>query len=375
MANFTLKQSDALIALQNISTPKAETIVLTDPPYGIDKNWRYEGEFKDPDLGEEYRKQFCHWSHVKTSGCFVFCDIRQLAMWESCFDSVGFKHVRIGVWVKPNAYWNPSPYSASSLEGFVWACNDRTVFNVRSTIPAYKCSYGGHYKDGEERHPFRKPVPLVRQIIRDLDACGKTIVDPFAGGGSIPVGALLESCHVLVSDIDAATLPNLDWRLENYYMWETSVPKEDIKMTDDNNTDPKPKPKKRRKRSGYTDTERLKIIKVLAEATELKNSGGGMREYDFLATLLGPDFNKSAKDMKGAKRKYGKLERRISVSDLWKECRAIAKEAKAQGVELHIPQMSAAERKSSDIRRVLYQSGLLKRQPKSKNDQMGLIND
>ena len=366
-------QSDAVDSILSSTSERAETVVITDPPYGDVGKWRHKGHMKDPVLTESYKEKLAKAFHLKASAVFIFCDIRQVSSWEKILKNSGFKYCRIGVWVKSHSNWAPSPYTSSSLEGFVWACSDRKDHNSGACIlPAYKCSNGGACKEGEERHPFRKPVALIRQIIRDISASGKTIIDPFSGGGSIPVAALLEECHVIASDIDPMVISNLAWKAKNYYMWETSQPREDIRMSEDNNSEGKKPPPKKRKKSGWTDGERMHIIKALAEHTKAVNAKRkGTREFLFLQSMLGKDFNRAPSDLKGKKRAYGKINRRVSEIDLWKEVKAIIGEAKKNDFVLLSPQMSSSQRKASDIRRVLFASGVLKEGDR-KRDQQGL---
>lgn len=375
MSQFETFQADAVESVQSATPNRSETVIITDPPYGDVEKWRYRGKLKDPVLTEPYKERLAKAFHLKASAVFLFCDIRQVSGWEKILKKSGFKYCRIGVWVKSHSNWAPSPYTASSLEGFVWACGDRNDHNSGACIlPAYKCSNGGVYKEGEQRHPFRKPVHLIRQIIRDISASGKTVIDPFSGGGSIPVAALLEDCHVIASDIDPSVISNLAWKCENYYMWETSQPREDIRMSEGNNSEGKKTPPKKRKKSGWTDGERLHIIKALMEHTEaINDKKKGIREFAFLQSMLGKDFNKPPAEMKGKKRGYGKIQRRVSEADLWKAVRDIVNEAKKAGVVLLSPQMSSAERKASDIRRVLFASGAVKHTAKGlSSDQQGL---
>ena len=131
-------------------------------------------------------------------------------------------------------------------------------------------------------------------------------------------------------------------------------------------------PPKKRKKSGWTDGERMHIIKALAEHTKAVNSNKkGTREFLFLQSMLGKDFNKAPSDLKGKKRAYGKINRRVSEIDLWKEVKAIIAEAKKNDFVLLSPQMSSSQRKASDIRRVLFASGVLKESDR-KRDQQGL---
>ncbi len=120
-------------------------------------------------------------------------------------------------------------------------------------IPVYNCSFSGVLKPGESPHPFRKPIPLIRQIIRDLDLHGDTIIDPFCGSGSTGVAGLLEACRVKLNDRDISSVDLANFRTENFELWRSSEPKEGIKMTEQKKT----KTKVKRRRTGSARENRL----------------------------------------------------------------------------------------------------------------------
>ena len=356
--SISILNIDALECLSSLEPKQGPVYVITDPPYGETNKELYQGPSKDPVLTREYKAQFASLCFEKAEGVFMFCNVRQIEEYENVFESVGFPYVRCGVWIKPNAYWRPAPYTKGAIEAFIWACKTRKT-SVQSVIPAYMCSTSGTLKPNEEHHPFRKPIPLIRKIIRDLGVCGSLIVDPFCGGGSIAVSALLEKCSVVAGDIDASIMENLEWRTKNFYLWKTSEPKEAIHMAG-----------RRGKKSKFEfrAEERNHIIKLLNAHTDLvKSEKPGIREAEFLEKLLGKDYNRLPE--KGKKREYGLIKRRVSVDRLWKECAVIARLAKQAGGELLIPKLSPAQRRDASIMAALVRTGVVVKNKLSKDQQ------
>ena len=363
---FRISNIDAVEFLASIDAQHDENYIITDPPYGNIESPHYEGPVKDPVLSPEYIKNLSSACYQKAKGTFLFCSLNQNEQWANALRKAGYEYVRVGVWVKPNAYWTPTPYTGGALEGFVYACKDRKG-GTHSRIPAYVCSYGGHLKDGEEKHPFRKPVPLVRQVIRDLGIRGKNIIDPFAGGGSIGVASLLEGNNSFSNDLDLHVISNLQWRLNNFELWETSQPKRGIVLVPtrkprkthkprkvqpegQSSTEKKAPPKKRRTRPLSTDNKRA-ILMAMLEHTKRKADGGGMTEREFLETLLGSNFDKRMK--KGEKKERGTLKRAYPVDKLWDECRFIKTTAAKAGKVIFFPKDTAKQKRERELLDIL----------------------
>jgi hypothetical protein len=374
---------DAVEFLLGVDTDNRQTYIITDPPYGNVDSPNWEGPVKDPVLSPEYMQSFSDACFQKARGTFLFCGLYQSQVWAKVLSKSGYEYVRTGVWIKPNAFWTPTPYTGGALEGFVYASKTRSD-GTHSRIPAYVCSYAGHHKPGEEKHPFRKPVPLVRQIIRDLSIHDKIIIDPFAGGGSIGVSALLENNINFSNDLDGHVINNLEWRLSNYEMWASSQPKRGIvvagprkprkthkpraaepvadveKHLDDQlaenaeaSGDDDKKPPKPRKTRPLNKEQKKQLLSALLIHTAKKKSGKGMTEREFLTILLGPDYNK--KVLKGQKRQLGTLGRMYPLKKLWAECNFIQETLKIRGQPIHIPKANAKEKKQTEYLDILDQ--------------------
>ena len=364
---FSISNIDAVEFMASINTQQDENYVITDPPYGNVDSPHYEGRVKDPVLSPEYIEKFSSACFQKATGTFLFCSLHQTERWSNVLRKVGYEYVRTGVWIKPNAYWTPTPYTGGALEGFVYACKHRKD-GTHSRIPAYVCSYAGHIKDGERKHPFRKPIPLVRQVIRDINIRGKNIIDPFAGGGSIGVASLLEGNNSLSNDLDNHAIPNLQWSLDNFELWETSQPKRGIvlaktrtprkthkpraqtpvdeKTTGEMIKDSPPRPK-RKTRPLTTDQKRAILLAMVEHTKRHTEDNNPMTEREFLELLLGPDFDRRMK--KGEKRERGTLKRAYPVDKLWAECRFIRATAAKKDKVVFFPKDTAKQKREKEL--------------------------
>lgn len=61
-----------------------------------------------------------------------------------------------------------------------------------------------HGRDKKSWHPTQKPGPLCSWLVRTYSHPGQTVLDPFAGGGNIPLAALREGRNVVASELDPA---------------------------------------------------------------------------------------------------------------------------------------------------------------------------
>lgn len=355
MISFELKNQPAsvfLTELLNSKDPDLPYSIFTDPPYGE------SNEACDKPLKTEEIRSLSLQFYNLANETFLFCGCKTLDLWKSSLKDAGYRYIRTGVWLKPNAYWQPTPYTGGGIEYFVFASKTR---EGRTCFPAYICSTSGQLKWAEENHPFRKPVPLARQVIRDAFSNNQDgfIVDPFAGSGSFGVAGLLEERFIILNELDGSMLPNIEWRLEHYDLWNSSEPKEGIKVvdpkTDTNQTDDGAEPKTNtRKRGKFSWKE--EEIKALCEAmaahtkrVKAKTKDKGMTEAEFLQLLQGipQEKNKQGKITKRGTK--GLFKRRIAAARIWTKCAWIRKIALEKGQDLRFPKKTQREMETGAV--------------------------
>lgn len=131
----------------------------------------------------------------------------------------GFDYVASNpcIWVKPNKFQgiigDPRKGMIIAYEQFIFAAKGdpalmkqgiQNIF-VYDTPPA-----------SDRVHPLQMPVDLTRRLVELTCVGGSTVIDPFAGSGSIGVGALERECHFTGIEADEEKAGN-----GNLYLRET----------------------------------------------------------------------------------------------------------------------------------------------------------
>ena len=352
MFDFEISNQSAESFLDKLIESKDNNLrysIFTDPPYGETK------ESCDPLLSKEEIESLSHKFFSLAEESFIFSGILNLRTWKESLENAGYRYLRTGVWLKPNAYWNPTPYTAGSIEHFVFASKSR---EGHTCFPAYKCSTSGHLKWAEENHPFRKPVPLARQIIRDAFSVNTDgfIVDPFAGSGSFGVAALLEEKSIILNDLDSSMVDNIKWRLDHYDLWSTSEPKGGIKVvstnTDTNQSNDESRPRRNRKKFSWKEEEIRHLCEAMAAHThrvKAKNKDKGMTEEEFLLLLQGKPQKKAKNGKVLQKAQKGLFSRRIAADRIWTKCAWIRKIAMEKGTDLLYPKKTQRQKETDAV--------------------------
>lgn len=134
-------------------------LVLTDPPYDLseeDKMW--------------FHNQFMR---ISKNGAIVFSPPEN--QWVHPVDQYGF-------WIKPISTKNTSRRYSRFVE---------MIFFYSTTIwnsDRHWSQYSNVFTDlveGATKHPYEKPVSLIKRLLLNHSNVGDTILDPFAGSGTI----------------------------------------------------------------------------------------------------------------------------------------------------------------------------------------------
>lgn len=119
----------------------------------------------------------------------VFSDVESCHEWRHALQR-GFRYVRTGAWVKPNAM--PQMSGDRPAVGFepCTIAHAKIRGNMRWNGGG-KAAVWIHNIAREDRpdHPCPKPEPLMRDLVLDFTDEGDAIVDPFAGSGTTAVAA------------------------------------------------------------------------------------------------------------------------------------------------------------------------------------------
>lgn len=154
---------------------KSVDCIITDPPYGIDK----EGVINDNNL-DEYYKSLPEMNRVlkDDSWIVVFTYDKQIP---NMFKNNPFEFMWIGIIYYPNmARFVYSPLGCSKKTTFMLfkKGNPKRHTMIRDVI---KCQYPFEKCYG---HPTPKPLNPLRMLVKNLSNENDIILDPFGGSGT-----------------------------------------------------------------------------------------------------------------------------------------------------------------------------------------------
>lgn len=212
-ASHTLLQGDCLELMLDLAD-KSFDVILTDPPYGIDaqdfgdsggKTWGGHNEYDDS-LGawQELIAEFAIHSFrlaKPEAHAYVFCDIDNYhELWE-CMDAAGWKCFRTPlIWVNPTANRAPWPQSGPHRrwQMILYANKgNRPVTKLVSDVITVA-------SDVNLNHHAQKPVALYVDLLRRSVNPGDSVLDPFAGTGTILAAAHELQARATAIELDPA---------------------------------------------------------------------------------------------------------------------------------------------------------------------------
>jgi len=187
-------------------------VVITDPPYtehvhAKSRRTKCGGGVEDRDLGfdaltiEQMEAAAAAIAYTCRRWALVFCAHDQVEGWREALLRHGMVDVkRTAIWHKTN--------SAPQLTGDRPAFNYESIVIMHSRDETPRWNGGGHGcvfsgpidathkipkgKAQSERHATPKPLWLMRRLVELFTDAGETIADPFAGGATTLVAAVVE---------------------------------------------------------------------------------------------------------------------------------------------------------------------------------------
>jgi site-specific DNA-methyltransferase (adenine-specific) len=192
---YTLYQGDAVTLVPLLT---GYDHCIADPPYEqeaqvrtrrtrayLDRRAPYAAIDFAP-ITEAQRRLFgqltCGW-------ILIFCQTEAVAAYRAV---LGTKYLRPLIWQKPDScpqFTGDRPGLGYEQLVCAWGKPGRSSWNSGGKRGVYT-----HYvHDGEPRlSPTQKPLPLMRELLRDFTQPDDVVLDPFMGSGSTGVACLLE---------------------------------------------------------------------------------------------------------------------------------------------------------------------------------------
>lgn len=198
-------------------------VILTDPPYGMgadqfgDSGGKAEGAHQYDDSYENWKKimpTFARLSYAVTkpqSHLYTFCDFDRFHELKSLLEDVGWNCFRTPlIWVKPTGSRTPwVDYGPQRKYELCLYANKgrRPVTKIFPDVVAYN-------PDENLGHNAQKPVALFVDMLKRSVAPGNTVLDPFAGSGTLFPAANELKCKAVAVESDANSFGIMLKRLE-----------------------------------------------------------------------------------------------------------------------------------------------------------------
>lgn len=209
---YQLHHGDALRVLSTLPDASVDALI-TDPPYSSggmmrgdrtdDTRTKYlqsgSGNKALADFGGDNRDQraYAYWCALWLGECLrivkpggvalLFTDWRQLPSTTDALQAGGFVWRGIVPWYKPTARPQSGRFSAQ-CEYVVWgSAGAMPVDYAEACLP-------GFYQASSPRdreHVTQKPLEVMRKLVQ-ITPVGGVVLDPFAGGGTTGVAAVIE---------------------------------------------------------------------------------------------------------------------------------------------------------------------------------------
>lgn len=212
MSSYRLEVSDARQFIGSLE-PDSVDACISDAPFGIlEEEWDNAGCSVTIELMPLlYRAMKPHAWGIIFINCWHVSLIRDAAI------AAGFKFVDLIVWKKT------SPNLQTPLETAIrFRKKGLNRFEVKPPC-MYINQVASRYRnleiDAGIHHPCRKPVRLMRKIIKDYTNRNDFIVDPFIGSGTTAVAAAIEERFCWGCDVTEEYFVDAAWRLKNYKLY------------------------------------------------------------------------------------------------------------------------------------------------------------
>lgn len=203
-------------AIDLIKTLPGESIdtVITNPPFGVDLHFDGYRPYEDTEehVLDLYRKVFveCYRVMAKDSWLVTFFSILNLHEVIAILREAGFyvQSEMPSIWVKPNkTQGNLGDVNRNLIvayEVFLWARKGEPVLLKQGRQNIF--IYDQPLAYGDERITMvQQSYELSEELVSMTSLGGSMILDPFAGSGSVGIGALNNQCHFIGFELDKET--------------------------------------------------------------------------------------------------------------------------------------------------------------------------
>ena len=228
-ARWCVVEGDCADVLRSLAA--GSVVVVTDPPYDARTHAGYKTcngndpkRVKIPFPPIDPAAVVPELLRVSSSWVVAFCALEQLG----AYQAAGGKHwVRAGIWHRPRAapmFTGDRPAQAADGVAILHARRGgRMTWNGGGSHAFWSVGHQPDEEGAQRGHPNRKPVVLMRELIRLFTSADDVVFDGYAGSGTTGVAALAEGRRVILVERDpigaalavarcAAVANGADWR-------------------------------------------------------------------------------------------------------------------------------------------------------------------
>lgn len=220
---------DCVKLMKETLAPSSVDFIATDIPYGIDMDLLEDmhgvNQMKsthDVDQNVEQMKPFLEGAFrvLKDNTYLMFFFAQQhqekLATWGR---EVGFSVLDWNLlWLKPHSCKNQAPHINPTKSYEPVMVMKKGSPRLAKPMTLCHMTVDGMPDKKLQSNPFAKPLEFVNTMMLDpVFFPGMTVLDPFAGGGSIVRAAILKGCKIIACEIDEARFPELQNRVKDTY--------------------------------------------------------------------------------------------------------------------------------------------------------------
>jgi DNA modification methylase/ParB-like chromosome segregation protein Spo0J len=220
---------DCVDLMNNVLAPNSVDFVATDIPYGIDmallEDMHGIEQMKSThqvDQNVEQMKPFLQGAYrvLKDNTYLMFFFAQQhqekLATWGR---EVGFSVLDWNLlWLKPHSCKNQAAHINPTKSYEPVMVMKKGSPRLTKPMPLCHMTVDGMPDKKLQSNPFAKPLEFVdKMMLEPVFFPGMTVLDPFAGGGSIVRAAILKGCKIIACEIDEARYPELQNRIKDTY--------------------------------------------------------------------------------------------------------------------------------------------------------------
>ena len=189
MSNIELYHGDCLEIMRTIPD-KSVDAVITDPPYGMNKDFANDIPEQADSLIKLVNEQI---NKVCSENYLMFLSAQRMNK------IAELNPKRVLIWNKTFAIYTPNN-CGYRYEPILWMFGKEAVKKCGDIFESYPILFKNQSEN--ENHPTQKPTEIMRHLLENFTNEGDTILDPFMGSGTTGVACVQTGRNFIGIEID-----------------------------------------------------------------------------------------------------------------------------------------------------------------------------